>query len=154
MPTTTTVDFGVLLHLAFGEFKTQLHRHLAEAGFDDLGTSFGYVFRQLAEQPAQLRDVAQQLGITPQGALKVIDDMVAKGYVERRADAQDGRAKRLVLTPRARRAMAQARRFHATFERQLSEQIGTQQAVALRAALEALAATSTQPPAASRLRPL
>ena len=45
------VDFGVLLNLAFGSFKAGLHAELARAGFDDVGPSFGYVFRLLASRP-------------------------------------------------------------------------------------------------------
>lgn len=135
MSSADETDFGILLNLAFGAFKDQLHRHLARAGFDDVGPSFGYVFRLLAESPLSLREVADRLEITPQGALKVVNEMVAKGYVERRDDAADGRVKRLSLTPRAARALGEARRFHRQFERDLAARIGVSQARATRAAL-------------------
>jgi DNA-binding MarR family transcriptional regulator len=129
-------DFGVLLNMAFGAFKDGLHAALAEAGFDDVGGSFGYVFRLLAEEPASLGAVAQHLGITPQGALKIIDDMVRKGYVVRLPCAEDGRIKMLALTERGSLAVTCASRYHRRFEKALAGRIGAANAVAARAALE------------------
>jgi DNA-binding MarR family transcriptional regulator len=135
-------DFGVLLNLAFGAFKQYLHAELARVGFDDVGSSFGYVFRLLAKEPSNLRDVAAALSITAPGALKIVNDMVAKGYVERHEHPGDARQKLLTLTPRAHRAMAAARNFHVEFERSLASQVGRRQASAARAALEAIVANA------------
>jgi len=143
MSTEVRTDFGVLLNVAFGAFKNQLHTHLASKGFDDLGSSFGYVFRMLEPQPQNLTQVAFGLGITSQGALKVINDMVAKGYVERREEPEDGRSKRLALTARALAAMAEARRFHVQFERDLGAQFGPKQVGAMRSILEAIYASAS-----------
>lgn len=133
-------DFGVLLNLAYGAFKAELHAVMERDGFDDLGSSFGYVFRLLERAPATLRDVAAHLDITPQGALKVVDDMVRKGYLERRDHPDDGRLKLLVLTDRARAAIASARRFHRAFERRLGDRLGAAHGAAARAALEEIVA--------------
>jgi DNA-binding MarR family transcriptional regulator len=129
-------DFGVLLNMAFVAFKDGLHDALAAAGFDDVGSSFGYVFRLLAKEPSTLGTVAEHLGITAQGALKIIDDMVGKGYVERQPFAGDGRIKMLALTERGRLAMACAARYHGHFEKALAGRIGVAGARAARAALE------------------
>ncbi|MDQ1921566.1 MarR family winged helix-turn-helix transcriptional regulator [Massilia pseudoviolaceinigra] len=136
MSTKAMTDFGILLNVAFGTFKIQLHKRLAEKGFDDLGSSFGYVFRMLEAQPQSLKQVASALGITAQGALKVINDMVAKGYVERHDEPGDGRSKRLALTPRAVAAMAEAHRFHVQFERNLAAKFGADQVGVMRLILE------------------
>jgi DNA-binding MarR family transcriptional regulator len=153
MSTKAPVDFGILLNVAFGVFKTGLHEHLAEAGFEDIGRSYGYVFRLLEPAPLNLQAVASLLEITPQGALKLINDMVAKGYVARRDDLNDGRVKQLVLTPRALKAMAVARRFHAKFESDLADRIGARRVAAMRLALEDIVSQhgSEGPP---QLRPL
>ncbi|HZX25611.1 MAG TPA: MarR family transcriptional regulator [Telluria sp.] len=137
-------DFGILLNLAYGVFKDDLHAALAKAGYDDLGPSFGYVFRLLADQPRSLAEVAAQLGITPQGALKIVDEMVARRYVERSAHPQDGRIKLLSLTARGRQALAAAHAFHLRFERELAASIGAGNAQAARAALEHIAARARE----------
>lgn len=149
-------DFGVLLNLAFGAFKTELHEELAQAGFDDIGASFGYVFRLLDAGPLNLREVAHALGMTAPGALKIVNDMAAKGYLERREHAGDARQKPLALTPHARQAMAVAHAFHLAFEARLERGIGVQQAKAARTVLEAIVEASDARMAGERprLRPL
>ena len=133
-------DFGVLLNLAFNAFKDALERDLAQAGFDDLGPSFGYVFRLLADGPCSLSELSAQLQMTPPGALKVVDDMVAKDYVSRSADETDRRIKRLALTDRGRAALARARDFHARCEAALEAHLGADTVTATRTVLQALAA--------------
>jgi DNA-binding MarR family transcriptional regulator len=137
-------DFGVLLNLAFGVFKKKLHLAMADAGFDDLGPAFGYVFRMLAGGEANLSDLARALEITAPGALKIVNDMAAKGYVERVDHPTDARQRLLRLTPRAREAMKFARRFHARFEAGLERQLGATAARALRRSLEAIVDSGTE----------
>jgi DNA-binding MarR family transcriptional regulator len=132
----SNTDLGVLLNLAFGSFKEQLHQHLAKHGYADIGSSFGYVFRLLENNPQNLKQVADSLGMTPQGALKIINDMVLKAYVQRKDDANDARVRLLQLTPRALTLMAVARAFHQEFEDRLSEHLGAAKVKAMRAVLE------------------
>lgn len=136
-------DFGVLLNIAFNSFKSALQADLAAAGFDDIGPSFGYVFRLLADGTCSLSELAQQLQISPPGALKLVDDMVAKGYVQRTADALDKRVKRLGLTPRGQAALTRARAFHARCEQTLAKRLGARPVADTRRVLEALAAAET-----------
>lgn len=131
-------DFGILLNLAFGAFRQALDDDLATAGFRDIGPSFGYIFRRLADRPCSLSKLAKQLGMTSPGALKVVDDMVAKGYVTRRPDAIDRRVKQLELTERGQAALARARNFHRTFEQALVRRHGAPQVDATRQLLEAM----------------
>ncbi len=140
MSTHKPTDLGELLNMAFGLYKEGWYRQLAEAGFDDMGSSFCYVFRFLKAEPASLRALADHLDITPQGALKLVNEMEGKGYVERQDDPTDGRSKRLVLTPRALQALVAARRFHERFERDLAKRVGQPCADAARRALENIVA--------------
>jgi DNA-binding MarR family transcriptional regulator len=141
MSSPEPLDFGVLLNVAFVAFKEALDADLAAAGFDDIGTSFGYVFRLLAQAPCNLSELAVQLGMSSPGALKVVDDMVAKGYVARSADADDRRVKRLELTDRGRAALSRARSFHDKYEQALVQRLGMRQVAAARKLLEAMAAS-------------
>jgi MarR family transcriptional regulator for hemolysin len=149
-------DLGILLGLAYQTFVDELNAHLATAGFDGVGPSFGYVFRALLGGSLTTSQLAAGLRITPQGAAKIVDDMVAAGYVERRSDPGDGRARQLHLTGRGRRAVATARRFHAEYEWRLARRCGRKRAAALREVLaeivdsDAAAADS----AARLLRPM
>lgn len=133
-------DFGILLVLALGAFKAGLHAHMADAGFADIGPSFGYVFRILDGPSPSLAELAKRLGMTPQGALKIVSDMTSKGYVRRVDDPSDARVSRLVLAARGKQALAAARTYHAEYERDLRKQLGVQAVTAARAVLDAMAA--------------
>lgn len=137
------LDLGVLLNMAYGAFVARLQTAMAKAGFQDLGPSFGYVFRLLDTGPASLVSLATRLQITSQGALKIVADMEAKGYVERRDHPEDARVRMVALTARGKKALATARRFHAAFEAQLATQVGAAHAAMLRSTLERIVADAT-----------
>jgi DNA-binding MarR family transcriptional regulator len=147
-------DFGVLLALAYATFVAALRAHLAQAGYTDLHRSFGYVARALAERPLTLRELADQLELTSQGALKIIDEMEASGYVQRRPDPEDARAKRLFLTRRGKQALAAARAFHGHFEAELARRTGPKQVEAARAALTQIVSEAERSGKAPALRPV
>jgi DNA-binding MarR family transcriptional regulator len=150
----TAPDFGILLGLAYQSFKDQLHASLVKQGFDDLGGAYGYVFRALADEEPSQRELAGRLGITDQGMAKIIAEMVGRGYVERRIDTQDSRVKRLRLGTRGRGALAAARRFHATFEQKLRDEVGDAPVRRLRELLQQVAARGAESDLAhARLRP-
>lgn len=133
------VDLGILLALAYQEFVRGLREEHARAGFDDLGRSDGFVFRALAARPLTVSDLATRLQVTKQAAAQIVDDMQARGLVERRPDPSDGRARLLRLTDRGEAALATARRFHQRYERQLVRAHGREAVDAMRTVLEAMA---------------
>lgn len=132
-------DLGILLGVAYQEFVRELHLAHAAAGFADLGRSDGFVFRSLAIRPMTVSELAGRLEITKQGAAQIIDDMARRGYVERRPDPDDGRAKLIRLSERGQQAFANARRFHQEYERRLAHQYGASAVMTLRALLETIA---------------
>lgn len=131
-------DFGIVLALAYAAFVDELRAFLAEQGYANLNRSFGYVARALVEHPLTLRELAERLELTSQGALKIVDDMERHGYLERRPDPTDARAKLLALTRDGRRALEAARGFHRSFEAKLVELVGTRDVSALRRSLDAM----------------
>jgi DNA-binding MarR family transcriptional regulator len=93
------------------------------------------VFRALDAEPLSLRELAERLEMTSAGAMKIVDEMEERGYVERVPDAEDARVKRLRLAARGKKALSAARRFHASFERDL----GAAHAKQLRSILSSIA---------------
>lgn len=148
-------DLGILIGLAYQQFKDELHAELARGGFDDIRDVYGYVFRALAAEELSQRDLAIRFGMTDQGMAKIVGEMEQRGYLERRTDRLDARIKRLRLARRGRDALAAARRFHATFERRLVRQTGGASVRKLRQMLQAIA-TTPEPHdlAQARLRPI
>jgi DNA-binding MarR family transcriptional regulator len=131
----TEEDFGIVLGLAYTAFVEELRAALAAAGFDDLGRWYGYVFRALAARAMTVAELAVELDVTDQGAAKIILEMEARGYVERRPDPEDRRAKRLALAARGKAALAAARRFHHEYEKRLAARAGAARVATVRAVL-------------------
>ena len=69
-------------------------------GFTDVRPAHGFAFARLAPAGATVSELAAHLGVTRQAAAQLVDELVTKGYVERRRHPDDGRAQLVVLTER------------------------------------------------------
>lgn len=144
-------DLGILIAVAYEHFVTDLHVHLAEEGFTDLGRADGFVLRTLDTGPMTVSDLATRLGITKQGAAQIIDDMQARGLVRRGRDPRDARARPVELTDRGRGVLLAASRFHRRTERDLVSTHGADAVATLRELLTSLAGPAAEA-AAPQLR--
>jgi DNA-binding MarR family transcriptional regulator len=133
------LDFGILLGLGYQEFVRELRETVAAQGFEDTARSDGYVLRSLARAPMNISELAERLQITKQGAAQIIDDMQRRGYVERRDDPSDRRAKLLYLTDRGNDMLAAARKFHHRYEQRLIRKHGAEAVSVLRTLLGTIA---------------
>jgi DNA-binding MarR family transcriptional regulator len=88
-----------------------------------------------------LTELAELLGVSKQAAIKVVDEMQARGFLTREPDPTDRRVKVLRLTDKAhavrRTALAASRRL----ERELRRRLGDAEVDAMRQALLELLAT-------------
>jgi DNA-binding MarR family transcriptional regulator len=75
---------------------------LARRGFNDVRPAHGFAFARISEGGATTADVAEHLGITKQATGQLVDYLVDHGYVMRRPDERDARARLLLLTERGR----------------------------------------------------
>ena len=64
------------------------------------------VFAQISADGSRLTDLARRANMTPQAMGELVDELVDMGYVVRRPDPNDGRAKLIVLTKRGQDAVA------------------------------------------------
>jgi DNA-binding MarR family transcriptional regulator len=131
-------DFGILLLLADQEFVRELRASMAAQGFDEQGRSDGFVLRTLGAAPMTISALAERLEISKQGAGQIIDDMERRGYVVRKPDPTDGRARLLHLSTRGEAALAAARKFHQSYERRLRKAHGDAAIDAVRTVLTAM----------------
>jgi len=67
-------------------------------GFTDLRPAHGFAFTRLSRGGATVSQLAEHLDVTRQAAAQLADELVAKGYIERREHPADARARLLVLT--------------------------------------------------------
>ena len=132
-------DLGILVLTAYQGFVRQLHADMAEHGFDDLGRSDGVVMRVLHRQARTVSELSALLEITPQGTAQIVEDMERRGFVVRRPDPSDARARLVELSERGRGAIAAARAFHKAFETRMRRKHGAATIDAFRAVLTDMA---------------
>jgi DNA-binding MarR family transcriptional regulator len=77
-----------------------IHAGVQARGFGDLRPAHGFAFARLAPDGATVSELAAHLDVTRQAASQLVDELAAKGYVERRPHPGDGRARLIVLTDR------------------------------------------------------
>jgi DNA-binding MarR family transcriptional regulator len=138
-PVQPTSDLGILVLLAYQGFVRQLHADLTAKGFDDLGGSDGVVMRVISSRPRTVSELATLLEITPQGAAQIVDSMERRGYVARRPDPRDRRARLVELSGRGRESIGAARAFHRRFEASLVRRHGRETIDQFRSVLRAMA---------------
>ncbi|MFJ8113223.1 MarR family winged helix-turn-helix transcriptional regulator [Streptomyces sp. NPDC096132] len=85
---------------AAGELTRRIHEGVVARGFEGVRPAQGFAFARLAPDGATVTDLAVHLGVTKQAASQLVDELVRKGYVERRAHPDDARARLIVLTER------------------------------------------------------
>lgn len=81
---------------------------VARRGFNDVRPAHGFAFVHISAGDATTASVATYLGITKQAAAQLVDYLVDHGYLERRRDPRDARARLLILTEQGRACAAAA----------------------------------------------
>lgn len=93
-----------------GELTQRIHEGVVARGFEGIRPAHGFAFARLAPDGATATDLAAHLGVTKQAASQLVDEIVRKGYAERRPHPGDARARLVVLTERGGRALGPRRR--------------------------------------------
>ena len=101
------VPLARLFAMAYRLLVDGLHERLPQRGWTDVRPAFGFVLLALRGGPVSLRDLPAALGTSKQAVSKLVDAMVAAGYVERVPDPVDARAKRVGLSARGRTLLAE-----------------------------------------------
>ena len=126
-----------LLRTAYNMLAARIYSSVVSgADFDDLRPSHGNAMEQLElEDGLRLIDLAARAGITAQSMGELVDDLEVKGYLERRLDPDDRRAKRIYLTERGRKNTRVAKQATVDVENDLAELLGQQRYQQLRQTL-------------------
>lgn len=135
---------GALLRAWVG-YRRRLDADLAAAGFADRGFPDGRVLHICARTPeTTIAQIGRELGITRQGAGKIVASLRDRGYVTLNPSAADGREKLVTLTARATDYLAAHRNAARRIERQLRSEIGRDGFESLQQLLTALGAGEGQ----------
>jgi DNA-binding MarR family transcriptional regulator len=117
-------DLGVLAVRLSDATQAELFERLAEQGHPDLHSRHGVVLAYLDEDGIRPTELARLSGRHKQIVGRLVDELEELGYVDRRADPADRRAKLIVPTERGLEAMRLADGIVAEIERRHAEAAG------------------------------
>jgi DNA-binding MarR family transcriptional regulator len=106
---TDRLAIGQLLGQLLREFRAELFEPAATRGYADIREPHLQIFGNLGgTQGARLTDVAARAPLSLAAASELVNDLERLGYLERRPDPSDRRAKLIVPTDKGQRALADA----------------------------------------------
>lgn len=108
------------------------------AGFEDLTLAQSRIAQRLNRDGIRVTDLAEQAGVTKQTAGALVDELAATGYVTRKPDPADARARLVVLTDRGENLCAAAASEIAKVESEWRDHLGVRAYEQLRAGLVSL----------------
>lgn len=117
-------DLSVLATRLLVSLQTELFQRLAENGHPDLHPRHGPILAFLDEDGVRATELARLSGRHKQIVGRLIDELEDLGYVERRPDPQDRRAKLVVPTERGLDQMRLGDEIVADIERRHAEVAG------------------------------
>ena len=141
------LDLPVLLLGAARALVDGIDAGVRARGFTDLRPAHGFAFALLAGGGATAVELARHLDVTKQAAGQMVEELVGKGYVERRPHPDDGRARLVVLTAKGWACTRAADEAAEETLRPWAEAIGGERVAALRADLGRIATPGRLRPA-------
>jgi DNA-binding MarR family transcriptional regulator len=108
---------------------------LHERGFDDLDSAHLTVFQYPGPDGERPSELAARLRVSKQALNYLLGQLERLGYLERRADTEDLRSKRIAVTSRGNAAIDVMREAVAEMEEAWTARLGTKRFEQLRAIL-------------------
>src|SRR5580658_3414830 len=98
--------FGDLLAQARERWIRAMAKRLGALGFEDYRRSDPLVLRSLRSGEVSLGSLTEIIGLTRQGARKVVSGLVDRGYARVTSSTSDSRCRMVALTPLGREYLA------------------------------------------------
>jgi DNA-binding MarR family transcriptional regulator len=137
-------DLSVLASRLLFSLQDELFERLAEAGYGDLQPRHGAVLAYLDEDGIRATDLARLSGRHKQIVGRMIDELEELGYVERRPDPEDRRAKLIFPTERGLDQLRLGDEIVAEIEARHAHQIGPRTYAEFRDVLRGIVAESSR----------
>ncbi|HMM96237.1 MarR family transcriptional regulator [Phycicoccus sp.] len=115
---------GQLLVGLLREFRTELFAPAAAQGYDDLREPHLHIFGSVGVTGIRLTELSARAQLSPATTSELVTDLERLGYLERRPDPTDRRAKLIFPTRRGRQALHDAGTRVAEIERHWSDLVG------------------------------
>jgi len=131
-------NLAVLMREAFVALNDLVLARLAERGHGDVRAAHGAVFQYLDETGTTVSVLAERAQITKQAMAELVHYLEARGYVLRKPDPDDRRAKLVLPTDRGRQIVAIAQDLVPQLEDRIAAVLGAERVAALRADLDTI----------------
>ena len=132
-------DLGVLAARLLIGLQDEVFARLATHGHDQLLPRHGALLAYLDDEGLRATEIAQLSGQHKQVVGRLIDELEAIGYVRRRPDPADRRAKLVVLTDRGQDEQRLADEIIADIERRHARTVGSDAYAQFRRTLRTIA---------------
>jgi DNA-binding MarR family transcriptional regulator len=115
---------GQLLVRLLREFRAELFAPAAEHGYPDMRQPHMHIFGNVGIDGVRLTDLAARAQLSLATTSELVSELQDLGYLERRPDPADRRAKLIFPTKRGRRALDDAGGRVAEIEKHWAEVVG------------------------------
>jgi DNA-binding MarR family transcriptional regulator len=129
---------GALLRMPWEAVQEHMLARLHAEGFADFDPSYLTVFRFPSPHGERPSELAARRRVSKQALNHLLGQLEQRGYLERVSDPDDGRSKRISLTPRGAKAVAVIRQAVTEVEDRWAKQLGPKRFNQLRILLEEL----------------
>ena len=129
---------ALLMFVAHRAAEARVLDAVRSAGFDDLTLAQSRIAQRLNREGIRITDLAEQAGVTKQTAGGLVDELETNGYVARKPDPADARARLVMLTDRGEKLCMAAATEIASVEAEWRNHLGVKAYDELRAALVSL----------------
>jgi DNA-binding MarR family transcriptional regulator len=137
---------GALLRVPYYTVTHRVYEALIGSGFDDITYAHLIVFQNIDERKgSRLTDLARKSNMTKQSMGYLVNNLKEGGYLEDIPDPNDGRARRLYLTPRGTALVYLAIETVRTIEADWTDLIGKEQMQTLKQILKELVVELEEP---------
>jgi DNA-binding MarR family transcriptional regulator len=137
---------GALLRVPLDVIRARMLDALHRAGFTDLVAAHLVILRYPGPEGLRPVEVAGNCGMTRQAANYLLGQLEQLGYLERRDDPDDPRAKRIHMTERGAEVGRTMRAAVSEMEEEWAEELGREDFEKLRALLTRLYTVVASPP--------
>lgn len=137
-PSEDRLAIGQLLVRLLRLFRDDLAAPAAQRGYSDIRQPHYQIFGNIRMGGIRLTELAARAQLSLAATSELVNDLESLGYLTRRPDPADGRAKLIDLTPRGRALLGDAGDRVAEIERQWSEVVGTPQFAEMCATMQRL----------------
>jgi DNA-binding MarR family transcriptional regulator len=129
---------GALLRVPWEAVQEHMLARLHAEGFADFDASYLTVFRYPSPEGERPSELAARRRVSKQALNHLLGQLEQRGYLRRDPDPEDGRSKRISLTPRGAKAVAIIRQAVTEMEDQWAERLGPERFEQLRSLLQEL----------------